>query len=142
TGVEISNCVNNGKVTGISRGVGGIVGRILSNTSVTITSCSNAGDVDATGAKCVVTYNESQVNRYYAAVGGIVGLIEGGNTTTCSITSCVNNGTVKVGTAAVASTVTATTSIGGTNITFPNTATKTFYAGTIVGVNNATLSGV
>ncbi len=134
--VEISNCVNEGNVTGISRGVGGIVGRLLGNTSVTITNCVNKGVISASGKQLVDNDGKTYICAY---VGGIVGYIP--STANCTISGCVGNsenGSVKV--TASGNAITATSDIGG----YASNATGTvdYHAGLIVGLNLGNLTSV
>ncbi len=68
---SISNCVNNGNITGATTGNGGILGLSEEAAKVTITNCVNNGNLQC-GWGC----------------GGIVGDTYG------TVTNCVNNGTV------------------------------------------------
>ncbi len=73
--VTITDCTNNGKITGNSKAgyIGGIVGRSINSACVTITNCVNNSDISG-----------------YDRMGGIIGSVQ--NVTDITINSCVNNG--------------------------------------------------
>lgn len=81
--VVISDCSNEGNISGIY-GVGGIVGDCNSiPTDVTITNCTNSGTVNALGSDLIIQAEN--------AIGGIAGY--SGNTI---FNGCTNNGDINV----------------------------------------------
>ncbi len=104
--ITISNCTNNGEITGKDQ-VGGLAGWAdrSTTTTLTVTNCVNNGTVNMAGnygggivgrgsegtnvfTNCV---NNGAMNCYKAQFGGIVGYLDhSGNVT---VTNCVNNGT-------------------------------------------------
>lgn len=87
TGVEISNCVNKGSITG-PKYVGGILGAIGSNSALlVVSSCINSGSVKSTAADAGATDNSDN-----NIAGGVAGYLRGATGT--KMVACYNTGSV------------------------------------------------
>ncbi len=142
TGVSISNCVNNGNITGPGARIGGIVGAVISNTAylseqtITISNCSNSGDITGnTAGRTYTTKDGETTETTQKGVGGIVGIMEGYNKYT--VTDCSNTGEIQslwsaagiVGTNGwnVWSTITGCSNNGNVTVTSTNAGGITSY---------------
>ncbi len=98
----ISNCVNNGSVTGKNHAVAGIAAHTQSS-KITIENCANFGDIKTTNAAGeniggIVGYNQAKIDKCFN-VGNIegghrVGGIVGRQQNTATVSNCFNLGTI------------------------------------------------
>ena len=108
TGSTITDCTNQGNISGVGGYLGGIVGTAK---GVTMTNCINSGEITSTAAPSISTIG----------IGGIAGTF---SESTASIERCYNTGRVT-------STIKRTGGIVGY---FAGTMTKCFNSGSITGI--------
>lgn len=110
--VSVDNCINEGKILGKARSVGGLIGTVWSGSGgVAVTNCSNKGDIEYAGTGCaggcVGTFgdtpigstcksacimncsNSGNISSAANAIGGIVGIFNSG-----IIQNCCNEGLI------------------------------------------------
>ena len=92
-GNVISNCENNGSVTGATY-VGGIIGSlgfIKNRTGCKVINCTNNGDIEATATESTIVDGDSSTDdaKPGSRVGGIAGMVYGS-----TVEKCTNSGNV------------------------------------------------
>lgn len=107
---KFSDCVNNGSVYGTGYDIGGVMGRLEANSSITVERCINNADInisdaavtylggicgDATDGKIIDCYNYGNITLTKSGVQQIGGIV-GQNATNCKLQYCLNDGSITI----------------------------------------------